>query len=135
MKRNGLDNKLAIAIEGLSIRYSDGKESLRNISLDIPARSITVLFGPAGGGKSTLLRTINRLNDLTDVTITAPADGGILNGSSVLVAATASDANSVAGVQFQLDGEDRPPRGCLPLAPVRSTGPGRPRGRRPRQVG
>jgi len=26
-----------------------------------------VLFGPAGGGKSTLLRTINRLNDLTDV--------------------------------------------------------------------
>ena len=67
VKRNGLDNKLAIAIEGLSIRYSDGKESLRNISLDIPARSVTVLFGPAGGGKSTLLRTINRLNDLTDV--------------------------------------------------------------------
>jgi phosphate transport system ATP-binding protein len=27
-----------------------------------------VMFGPAGGGKSTLLRTINRLNDLADVT-------------------------------------------------------------------
>ncbi|HIE57918.1 MAG TPA: phosphate ABC transporter ATP-binding protein, partial [Anaerolineales bacterium] len=26
------------------------------------------LFGPAGGGKSTLLRTLNRLNDLADVT-------------------------------------------------------------------
>ncbi len=47
--------------------YSDGKESLRDIHLEIPARAITVLFGPAGGGKSTLLRSINRLNDLTDV--------------------------------------------------------------------
>jgi phosphate transport system ATP-binding protein len=35
--------------------------------LEIARNAITVLFGPAGGGKSTLLRTINRLNDLTDV--------------------------------------------------------------------
>lgn len=56
-----------IVIEGLTIVYSDGRESLRDISLTIPARAITVLFGPAGGGKSTLLRAINRLNDLTDV--------------------------------------------------------------------
>jgi phosphate transport system ATP-binding protein len=33
----------------------------------IPANQITVLFGPAGGGKSTLLRCLNRLNDLTEV--------------------------------------------------------------------
>ena len=56
-----------IVIEGLSIQYSDGMESLKNINLRIPANQITVLFGPAGGGKSTLLRTINRLNDLADV--------------------------------------------------------------------
>ncbi|MEX0788611.1 MAG: phosphate ABC transporter ATP-binding protein [Anaerolineales bacterium] len=56
-----------ITIENLSLRYSDGRESLRDINLFIPANAITVLFGPAGGGKSTLLRTINRLNDLTDV--------------------------------------------------------------------
>jgi phosphate transport system ATP-binding protein len=56
-----------VVIESLSLRYSDGTESLRNISLVIPANQITVLFGPAGGGKSTLLRTINRLNDLGDV--------------------------------------------------------------------
>jgi phosphate transport system ATP-binding protein len=29
--------------------------------------SITILFGPSGGGKSSLLRTLNRLNDLADV--------------------------------------------------------------------
>lgn len=54
-------------IEDLSIRYSDGAESLKNVSMQIPANAITVIFGPAGGGKSTLLRVLNRLNDLADV--------------------------------------------------------------------
>jgi phosphate transport system ATP-binding protein len=56
-----------VVIEHLSIQYADGTESLRDISLEIPANAITVLFGPAGGGKSTLLRCLNRLNDLTEV--------------------------------------------------------------------
>ena len=58
---------IKIHIENFSLFYSDGTESLKNINLDIPANAITVLFGPAGGGKSTLLRVINRLNDLADV--------------------------------------------------------------------
>jgi len=56
-----------IIIENLSLQYADGTESLRNISMDVPENAITVLFGPAGGGKSTLLRCLNRLNDLTEV--------------------------------------------------------------------
>ncbi len=56
-----------ISIENLTVRYSDGVEALRNITLDIPEKTISVLFGPAGGGKSTLLRMLNRLNDLADV--------------------------------------------------------------------
>ena len=60
-----------IIIENLSLRYSDGAESLRGISLNVQANAITVLFGPAGGGKSTLLRVINRLNDLADVVFVA----------------------------------------------------------------
>jgi phosphate transport system ATP-binding protein len=60
-------NGIKVSIQNLSLGYSDGKESLRNVSLDVPSHAITVVFGPAGGGKSTLLRTINRLNDLTDV--------------------------------------------------------------------
>ncbi len=55
-----------IRVEHLSVQYSDGTESLRDISLDIPPNQITVLFGPAGGGKSTLLRSLNRLNDVVD---------------------------------------------------------------------
>jgi phosphate transport system ATP-binding protein len=56
-----------ILVEALSLRYSDGAESLKDISLAIRLNQITVLFGPAGGGKSTLLRVMNRLNDLADV--------------------------------------------------------------------
>jgi phosphate transport system ATP-binding protein len=54
-------------INDLRVTYSDGVEALQGISIEIPAKSITVLFGPAGGGKSSLLRTLNRLNDLSDV--------------------------------------------------------------------
>ena len=57
-----------IEIRNLSLRYSDGTESLQNINIDIPKNQISVFFGPAGGGKSSLLRVLNRLNDLADVT-------------------------------------------------------------------
>jgi len=59
--------EVKIRIKGLSVQYADGTESLHGISLDIYANQINVLFGPAGGGKSTLLRTLNRLNDLAGV--------------------------------------------------------------------
>ena len=62
---NNAMNKFTV--EHLVLHYSDGTESLKDISLDIPEKSITVLFGPAGGGKSTFLRVLNRLNDLADV--------------------------------------------------------------------
>jgi len=71
-----------ISIQNYSLQYSDGTESLRNISLDIPANQITVIFGPAGGGKSSLLRVLNRLNDLADVT--HQSGKVILDGENIL---------------------------------------------------
>jgi phosphate transport system ATP-binding protein len=58
---------IKILIEHLNLQYSDGKESLHDINLEILANAITVLFGPSDGGKSSLLRIFNRLNDLADV--------------------------------------------------------------------
>ena len=55
-----------IRIERLNFTYDDGTESLLDVNFTIYDREITVIFGPAGGGKSTLLRVINRLNDLAD---------------------------------------------------------------------
>lgn len=60
-----------ILIENLSLQYSDGTESLRDVNLGIRENAVTVLFGPAGGGKSTLLRCLNRLNDLTEIKASA----------------------------------------------------------------
>jgi phosphate transport system ATP-binding protein len=71
-----------ILVDHFSVSYSDGVESLRAINLKIETNAITVLFGPAGGGKSTLLRAINRLNDLADV---KSVSGQILfNGVNIL---------------------------------------------------
>jgi phosphate transport system ATP-binding protein len=62
-----LMNDIKIRVQHLNLQYSDGKESLRDINLDILTNTISVFFGPAGGGKSSLLRVFNRLNDLADV--------------------------------------------------------------------
>lgn len=54
-----------IRIQNLSYAYG-GVPALKNVNLDVPANEITIFFGPAGGGKTTLLRLINRLNDLLE---------------------------------------------------------------------
>ncbi len=70
-----------ILIRDFSLTYSDGQESLKQVNLAVPENAITVLFGPAGGGKSSLLRSINRLNELADV---AEQKGQILlNGQDI----------------------------------------------------
>ncbi len=51
-----------IQICHVSYRYGN-IEALKDVTLDIPEHAVTVFFGPAGGGKTTLLRLINRLND------------------------------------------------------------------------
>jgi phosphate transport system ATP-binding protein len=56
-----------IRIENVTYAY-DSKPVLQEVSLDVPANAISVFFGPAGGGKTTLLRLINRLNDLVERT-------------------------------------------------------------------
>ncbi len=57
-----------IVIDHLHFTYDDGTESLIDVSLHIYANELTVLFGPASGGKSTLLRILNRLTDLVEGT-------------------------------------------------------------------
>ncbi len=53
------------SIRDLTFRY-DGKPALSGVTIDLPANQISVFFGPSHAGKSTLLRCLNRLNDLIE---------------------------------------------------------------------
>ena len=52
-----------LSIQNVSYFYDQNKPALKDISIDIPTHQITVIFGPSGGGKTTLIRLLNRLND------------------------------------------------------------------------
>jgi phosphate transport system ATP-binding protein len=52
-----------ITIKDFSFYY-DSVQALRNINLDIRSREIFAIFGPARSGKTTLLKSLNRLTDL-----------------------------------------------------------------------
>ena len=52
-----------LSVKDLNLWYGE-HQALKNISLDIPEKSITALIGPSGCGKSTFLKTLNRMNDL-----------------------------------------------------------------------
>lgn len=52
-----------LSVRNLSV-FIGQVQSLRGVSLDIPAHRVIGIIGPAGSGKTTFLRTLNRLNDL-----------------------------------------------------------------------
>ena len=54
-----------IRVNDLNLYYGE-KQALFNVSLDIKEKEVTALIGTSGCGKSTFLRTLNRMNDLID---------------------------------------------------------------------
>ena len=59
-----------IALDHVSFGYAQDKEILHNISLTIPAGSLTALVGPSGSGKSTIAKLIAGFWDVTAVSYT-----------------------------------------------------------------
>ena len=51
-----------MSAEDLNVYYGDD-HALKDISMEIPEKSVTALIGPSGCGKSTYLRCLNRMND------------------------------------------------------------------------
>ncbi len=50
-------------LEHVTVAYG-GQPAVADVSLRIPRSTVTALVGPSGSGKSSLLRSLNRLNDL-----------------------------------------------------------------------
>jgi phosphate transport system ATP-binding protein len=58
------DDAPAFAMRARNLSLGFGpKTVLDEVSLDFPAREVTSLLGPTGSGKTTFLRTLNRMND------------------------------------------------------------------------
>lgn len=59
-----LDN-VKLSIKNLDLFYGDN-QALKDINIDIKENKVTALIGTSGCGKSTFLRTLNRMNDLIE---------------------------------------------------------------------
>ena len=72
-----------IRIENVSFSYRNSKRKiLQNIDLDVPKGSVIALVGESGGGKSSLVKLIQRLYDPTEGRITW--DGTDLRDAGIL---------------------------------------------------
>ena len=54
-----------LVFDGATKVYGDGAPAVDQLSLTVPAGEICVLVGPSGGGKTTALKLVNRLIELT----------------------------------------------------------------------
>jgi glutamate transport system ATP-binding protein len=68
MTENG-DKTPLVVLEGVN-KHFGSLHVLRDINLTISRGEVLVVIGPSGGGKSTLCRTINRLENIDEGTIT-----------------------------------------------------------------
>jgi phosphate transport system ATP-binding protein len=66
-RERSFENKeVVFNLKGLTVFYGSFK-AVRDIDLSIPAKQITAMIGPSGCGKTTVLRCLNRMNDLVEI--------------------------------------------------------------------
>jgi cobalt/nickel transport system ATP-binding protein len=87
-----------IAVEGLSYRYPDGTEALREVQLHIHPGERVALLGPNGAGKTTLILHMNGIH--------MPQEGAVSVSGLPLDKGTVPEIRRRVGVVFQ-DPEDQ----------------------------
>jgi phosphate transport system ATP-binding protein len=60
------EREVVFDVQDLSVFYGDFR-AVRDVTLPIPGNEITALIGPSGCGKTTVLRCLNRMNDLIEI--------------------------------------------------------------------
>jgi phosphate transport system ATP-binding protein len=56
--------EIVFQLSDVEVRYS-GVTAVQDVSVDIAANEITAFIGPSGCGKTTVLRSLNRMHDIT----------------------------------------------------------------------
>src|SRR6266516_2101390 len=56
--------EIVFQLSGVEVRYS-GITAVQDVTVDIAANEITAFIGPSGCGKTTVLRSLNRMHDIT----------------------------------------------------------------------
>ena len=56
--------QIVFQLSDVEVRYS-GVTAVQDVSVDIAANEITAFIGPSGCGKTTVLRSLNRMHDIT----------------------------------------------------------------------
>ncbi|WP_367339019.1 phosphate ABC transporter ATP-binding protein PstB [Aminivibrio sp.] len=78
-------NRIQIETRNVNLYYGRSRV-LRDVTLDIPEKTVTALIGPSGCGKSSFLRCLNRMNDFIP---SARMEGDILiDGSNIYESGT-----------------------------------------------
>ena len=91
----------SIDVSDLDIYYGDFL-AVEDVSMTIPARSVTALIGPSGCGKSTFLRSLNRMHEVIPG---ARVEGKVVvDGQSRLVPGAKVDAKEQATPVAQRSG-------------------------------
>ncbi|NLE18926.1 MAG: amino acid ABC transporter ATP-binding protein [Propioniciclava sp.] len=81
-----------VVLKDVNKHYGD-MHALKQVNMTVGKGEVVVLIGPSGSGKSTLIRTINRLETITDGTITI--DGVVLPEEGKGLAKLRSDVGMV----------------------------------------
>ena len=73
------------AARNVNVHYGT-KQALKDVTVDIPDRSVMAFIGPSGCGKSTFLRCLNRMNDTIEnchIAGSITIDGQDIYGSNI----------------------------------------------------
>jgi osmoprotectant transport system ATP-binding protein len=85
-----------IRFEGVSKRYGDGPYAVENLDLEVRECELCVLVGPSGGGKTTILKLVNRLVE--------PTSGRVLVGGRDVAAIDPVELRRRTGYVIQQPG-------------------------------
>ena len=88
-------NQTLIEVVGVSKRFPNGTQALKQVSLTVERGEVLCIIGPSGSGKSTLLRTLNALETIS---------GGDIHVDGYSVHARKADLNRLrthVGMVFQ----------------------------------